>query len=184
MSEQLFFNFPFKKSYLSRDFYVSKNNFNAYKLIETWPKWSGKFVNIFGPKGCGKTHLLNIIQNKIRCIYVDAKNLNSNILNEYKLKECLIVDNLNNNIDENLFYSIINMASQDNKYLIVSSLIPLKKLNIKLKDLNSRFSSFIDIGIDLPTDDLLRVILTNTFEELLRIANKSIEILSFSIKSK
>ena len=92
MSEQLFFNFPFKKSYLSRDFYVSKNNFNAYKLIETWPKWSGKFVNIFGPKGCGKTHLLNIIQNKIRCIYVDAKNLNSNILNEYKLKE-VIVDN-------------------------------------------------------------------------------------------
>ncbi len=176
MSEQLFFNFPFKKSYLSRDFYVSKNNFNAYKLIETWPKWSGKFVNIFGPKGCGKTHLLNIIQNKIRCIYVDAKNLNSNILNEYKLKECLIVDNLNNNIDENLFYSIINMASQDNKYLIVSSLIPLKKLNIKLKDLNSRFSSFIDIGIDLPTDDLLRVILTKNFsDKQIEISKKNID---------
>ena len=26
MSEQLFFNFPFKKSYLSQDFYVSENN--------------------------------------------------------------------------------------------------------------------------------------------------------------
>ena len=176
MSQQLIFNFPFKKTYLSQDFYVSKNNFNAYKLIETWPKWSGKFVNIFGPKGCGKTHLLNIIQNKIRCIYVDAKNLNSNILNEYKLKECLIVDNLNNNIDENLFYSVINMASQDNKYLIVSSLIPLKKLNIKLKDLNSRFSSFIDIGIDLPTDDLLRVILTKNFsDKQIQISKKNID---------
>ena len=47
MSEQLFFNFPFKKSYLSQDFYVSENNFKAFKLIETWPKWSGKFVNVF-----------------------------------------------------------------------------------------------------------------------------------------
>ena len=65
MSEQLIFNFPFKRSYLSQDFYVSENNINAYKLIESWPNWSDKFINIFGPKGCGKTHLINIIKNKI-----------------------------------------------------------------------------------------------------------------------
>ena len=47
------------------------------------------------------------------------------------------------------------MAFQDNKYLIISSSISLKKFKIKLKDLSSRFTSFIDIGIDLPTDDLL-----------------------------
>ena len=54
MSEQLVFNFPFKKSYLSQDFYVASNNFNAFKLIESWPKWTSRFVNIFGPKGCEK----------------------------------------------------------------------------------------------------------------------------------
>ena len=56
MSEQLIFNFPFKKSYLSQDFYVAKNNFNAFKLIESWPNWPSRFINIFGPNGCGKTH--------------------------------------------------------------------------------------------------------------------------------
>ena len=35
MSKQLIFNFPFKKTYSSQDFYVSKNNFNAFKLIES-----------------------------------------------------------------------------------------------------------------------------------------------------
>ena len=54
MSEQLIFNFPFKKSYSSQDFYVAKNNFNAFKLIESWPKWPSRFVNIYGPEGCGK----------------------------------------------------------------------------------------------------------------------------------
>ena len=29
MSEQLIFNFPFKKNYLKQDFYVSENNFSA-----------------------------------------------------------------------------------------------------------------------------------------------------------
>ena len=49
MSQQLIFNFPFKKTYLSQDFYVSKNNFNAFKLIESWPQWPSRFINIFGP---------------------------------------------------------------------------------------------------------------------------------------
>ena len=62
--DQLTFKFPFKTNYFKEDFYVSANNFEAYKLIETWPKWPSKFVNIFGPSGCGKTHLANIIKKK------------------------------------------------------------------------------------------------------------------------
>ena len=99
-------------------------------------------------------------------------------MNYYKTKECLIIDDFENNIDEKLLYSIINMAFQDNKYLIISSPISLKKFKIGLKDLNSRFSSFIDIGIDLPTDDLLRVILTKAFsDKQIEISKKMLIIL-------
>ena len=176
MSEQLIFTFPFKKSYLSQDFYVSKNNFNAFKLIESWPKWSSRFVNIFGPKGCGKTHLANVLMSKIQSVLTSAKKVDEEILNRYKTKECLIIDDFENNIDEKLLYSVINMAFQDNKYLIISSPISLKKFKIKLKDLNSRFASFIDIGIDLPTDDLLRVILTKNFsDKQIQVSKKNID---------
>ena len=176
MSEQLIFTFPFKKSYSSQDFYVSKNNFNAFKLIESWPKWSSRFVNIFGPKGCGKTHLANVLMSKIQSVLTSAKKVDEEILNRYKTKECLIIDDFENNIDEKLLYSVINMAFQDNKYLIISSPISLKKFKIKLKDLNSRFASFIDIGIDLPTDDLLRVILTKNFsDKQIQVSKKNID---------
>jgi len=88
----------------------------------------------------------------------------------------LIIDDFTNNIEEKLLYSIINAAFQDNKYLIISSSISLKKFKIKLKDLSSRFTSFIDIGIDLPTDDLLRVILTKSFsDKQIQISKKNIE---------
>jgi len=176
MSEQLIFTFPFKKSYSSQDFYVSKNNFNAFKLIESWPKWSSRFVNIFGPKGCGKTHLANVLMSKIQSVLTSAKKVDEEILSRYKTKECLIIDDFENNIDEKLLYSVINMAFQDNKYLIISSPISLKKFKIKLKDLNSRFASFIDIGIDLPTDDLLRVILTKNFsDKQIQVSKKNID---------
>ncbi|MBH90737.1 MAG: DNA replication protein [Candidatus Marinimicrobia bacterium] len=176
MSEQLIFNFPFKKSYLSQDFYVSENNVKAFKLIESWPNWSSRFVNIFGPKGSGKTHLLNILGKKIESVLFNASKVDSNVLLKYKVKESLIIDDYKNNIDEKLLYTITNMGSQDNKYLIISSLLPLKSFEIKLKDLRSRFTSFLEIGIDLPTDDLLSAILTKNFsDKQILITKKNIE---------
>ena len=176
MSQQLIFNFPFKKTYLSQDFYISKNNFNAFKLIESWPQWPSRFINIFGPKGCGKTHLTNIISSKISSVIISPEKIDENIISKFKTKECLIIDDFDNDIEENLLYSIINLAVQDNKYLIISSPISLKKFKINLKDLNSRFTSFIDIGIGLPTDDLIRVILTKNFsDKQIDISKKNID---------
>ena len=176
MSQQLIFNFPFKRTYLSQDFFVSKNNFNAFKLIESWPQWPSRFINIFGPIGCGKTHLANILSSKINSLIISSKKMDENIINQFKTKECLIIDDFDNDIDENLLYSIINLANQDNKYLIISSPISLKKFKIDLKDLNSRFTSFIEVGIDLPTDDLVKVILTKNFsDKQITISKKNID---------
>jgi len=176
MSEQLIFNFPFKKNYLQQDFYVSENNFSAFKLIESWPKWPSRLVNIFGPTGCGKTHLINILKSKIQSMLILAKDVNTETLTQYKIKECLIIDDFDNNIKENILYSIINLAFQDNKYLIISSKVSLKKFEIKLDDLKSRFQSFVEIGINLPTDDMIRVILTKNFsDKQIQISEKNIE---------
>ena len=86
MSKQLIFNFPFKKTYSSQDFYVSKNNFNAFKLIESWPQWPSRFINIFGPKGCGKTHLANILSSKIGSLIISANIIDNGVIDEYKTK--------------------------------------------------------------------------------------------------
>jgi chromosomal replication initiation ATPase DnaA len=163
--DQLIFKFPFKANYFEEDFYVSANNLNAYKLIESWPKWSSRYVNIFGPSGCGKTHLTNIFKKKINSFFIKASELSDSSLSLIKLKECIIIDDYKKNIAEKLFYSILNQSYQSNQYVIINSLEPIKSQTIKLKDLESRFDNFIDIGIDLPTDDLIRVILTKNFSD-------------------
>ena len=105
MSQQLIFNFPFKKTYLSQDFYVSKNNFNAFKLIESWPQWPSRFINIFGPKGCGKTHLANILSAKIRSLIISANKIDNSIIGGIILKvNSIMIDNSIKNklVDYNL----------------------------------------------------------------------------------
>ena len=165
LMSQLVFKFPFKTKYYEQDYYVSSSNFSAYRLIESWPSWPGKWINIYGPKGCGKTHLSNIFIRKFKSAYIEAKNIKDFDIIEKLEEECLIIDNFQNEIEENYFYSILNFLKQSNKYLIINSLHPIKNENTKLKDLSSRLNSFIDIGIDLPTDDLLSVIITKYFSD-------------------
>ena len=81
---QLVFKFPFKTKYFEQDFYVSSNNFSAYKLIESWPNWPGKWLNIFGDHGSGKTHLSNILAKKIEKIKIlEEKNIDDDLVKAF-----------------------------------------------------------------------------------------------------
>ena len=163
---QLVFKFPFKTRYYEQDYYVSSNNFSAYRLIESWPKWPDKLVNIFGPKGCGKTHLSNILKKKIKSTkIIKAENITNNLVDEIANYECLIIDDYKKNIEENLFYSLLNQLKQLNIFLVVNSTTSIKKEKYKLKDLKSRTESFVDLGIELPSDDLLMVIISKFFSD-------------------
>ncbi len=178
---QLTFKFPFKTNYYEEDFYVSSNNFEAYKLIESWPNWPSKFVNIFGPSGCGKTHLSTILKKKLNSFFTIASELNDNNFINIKSKECLIIDDYNNNIEEKLLYTVLNQCLQSNQYVIINSIKPIKKIPIELIDLRSRLESFTDIGIDLPTDDLIRVILTKSFSD--KQVKTDIKLLEYILKN-
>ena len=68
LMSQLVFKFPFKARYYEQDFYVSSNNFSAYKLVESWPLWSSKWVNVYGVTGSGKTHLSKILEKEKKLI--------------------------------------------------------------------------------------------------------------------
>ena len=163
---QLTFKFPFSKKYFEQDFFVSSNNFSAYQLIDKWPNWSGKWLNIFGESGSGKTHLSKILGKKINdTIFIKASDINDNIVENLSDVNCLIIDDFNNNIDENIFYSILNQSKQLDNYVLVNSLTSIKNTNFNLIDLKSRINSFLFIGIELPTDDLLKVIISKTLSD-------------------
>ena len=163
---QLVFKFPFKKKYYEQDYYVSSNNFSVYRLIESWPNWPDKWVNVFGPKGCGKTHLSNILKKKIKAVDIfDASKIDNQTILRIEKLDCLIIDNYKKNIDEKIFYSLLNHLKQLDKYFVINSILPIKKMKFELEDLRSRSEVFVSLGIELPTDDLLRVIISKSFSD-------------------
>jgi len=165
MTDQLILKFPNTKAYFKQDYYVSESNQKAYDFINIWPKWVKKIVNIFGPSGSGKTHLASILKSKTTVLIKKSDLLDDKIFFEFKTKEVLIIENLKENISEKILYSLWNTAVQDNKFLLITSKKPINQYKFKLPDLKSRISDIITIGINLPSDDLISVILAKNFSD-------------------
>ena len=176
MNDQLILKFPTQKAYKKEDFYVSPSNQEAYDFVNNWPKWIRRIVNIYGPSGSGKSHLASILKSKTTCLQIDSSELNDKIFIRYKTKEALILENLKENISEKLLFSLWNSALQDNKYLLITSVKPLNSYKFKLKDLMSRVKSTLIIGIKLPSDDLISVILAKNFsDKQIKVEKKHID---------
>ena len=165
MSDQLILKFPEHRAYKKEDFYVSPSNQEAYDFINNWPKWIKRIVNIFGPSGSGKSHLSSILKTKTKCLEILANELNENIISEFKTKEVLIIENFNEKIPEELLFSLWNIALQDNKYFLINSIKPISSYKFKLPDLTSRVKSSLNIGIKLPSDDLISAIIAKNFSD-------------------
>ena len=165
MTDQLILKFPIENAYLKEDYYVSSSNQEAYDFINSWPKWIKRIANIFGPTGSGKTHLASMLKKKTSTLYTTADALNDKIFFEFKTKEALIIENLDEKVSENLLFSLWNTALQDNKYILITSNKPIDNYNFKLPDLKSRAKSSINIGIKLPSDDLISVIIAKNFSD-------------------
>jgi len=165
MSDQLILKFPEHRAYKKEDFYVSPSNEEAFDFISSWPKWIKRIVNIFGPTGSGKSHLASILKSKTKCLEILPKDLNENIISEFKTKEALIIENFNEKISEELLFSLWNTALQDNKYFLINSIRPINSYKFKLPDLVSRIKSSLSIGIKLPSDDLISAIIAKNFSD-------------------
>ena len=173
---QLILNFDHDQNFKDQDFYVSKSNEFPFKLLNSWPKWEKNFVNLIGEKFSGKTHLINIFLKKFKGIKIEANEIDNEFLKKIKVFENIIIENLNDKIDENLFFTLLNIIDQDNKYIILTSKNPIVDYSFKLNDLNSRSKNFLLCNIEKPGDDLMfALILKNLSDRQISIDKKLVD---------
>ncbi len=162
---QLLLQFDLKQNYMNEDFYVNKSNFFAFSLVEKWPKWEKNILNVHGEKYCGKTHLSNIFKKKYKAFKIQANEFSQESLKEFKIFENLILDDFDENVDEKLMYTLFNVADQDNKFILINSLIPINQFKFRLKDFVSRSRNCVFAKIENPDDELIFAILLKNFSD-------------------
>ena len=177
MSElnQLLLDFDYKTNFSEHDFYLSKSNSNAFNLINRWPDWDKKILNISGEKFSGKSHLANIFKLKSKAFLIKGNEIDNSIFKSIKLHESIIIDDFEECNEEEILYSIFNLIDQDSKYLLINSLKPINEIKYRLPDLTSRSKNCLYAVIENPDDELLfAIILKNFSDRQIKIEKKII----------
>ena len=93
-----------------------------------------------------------------------------------KIYENIIIEDLTENVDENLLFTLLNIIDQDNKYLIITTKKPIVDFKFKLEDLNSRSKNFLLSSIEKPEDDLVyALILKNLSDRQISIEKRLVD---------
>ena len=176
---QQLFNFKFNKSFNQNDYFVTECNFYAYNLLLSWPKWEKNIINVYGERYSGKTHLIKIFLEKNNGLVIDLNKLNNFDLEEIRFNENIIIDNMSSELDETLFYSLIDTIDKYNKFLILISNKSLNDLNFKLNDLKSRLKNCLFAEIQKPDDILIQALITkNLADYQITLDSKLIDFIS------
>ena len=172
---QKIIKFNYEKNLKSDDFFTSTSNKHVYNFLNSWPKWEKNFLNINGDRYSGKSHLISIFLKKYKGIKFEANSFINENLEEIKIHQNIVLENLTKNIDEKLIYSLLNIIDQDNKYLIITTTKPITEIRFNLKDLKSRTKNFLLQNIKRPDDELIfALILKNLSDRQISLEKKLI----------
>ncbi len=162
-------------NYMGRDdFMVSACNSEAFGLLEMWPRWIGFGAVIYGPKGCGKSHLVRIFADKVRSSapksrsvkIVEAEAVNMrNVKRFAQENEVLIVENLSAANNNEALFHLFNLFDSPNHWLLFTAEQAPARMRFALKDLQTRLNMLPCVGILEPDDIMLQMLIVKLFND-------------------
>ncbi|MDG1859397.1 MAG: DnaA/Hda family protein [Emcibacteraceae bacterium] len=183
--EQLILGLPVSLAYSDVDFLRSSSNEEAVAWVEHWPNWPASHCLIlYGPEGCGKTHLSHVWKNVSGAEVLSIKDLNSfdytNAENFVFIVEDVMDDLSQKQTQEDLLH-LYNWVLEQGGYLLLTSRRHPKNWNLTLADLSSRMLAAGAVKIKEPDDQLLQaVIVKQCADRQIKLSEK---ILNYIIKN-
>ena len=190
MSQQLTIEFDHRPSFGKEDFIVAKCNVEAVSMLDSWPNWPFFAVCLYGPEGCGKTHLANVYANHVsltsnypyKIPFVNAKDIHMSILHKlFEQHNCLIVENLEELTDFEAMFHLYNLYKNEGGNILFTSKNAPARLNIPLPDLRSRLNAVPAIEIKEPDDELLSALIIKLFSD--RQLSVSLDLMNFILSN-
>jgi DnaA regulatory inactivator Hda len=183
--EQLILGLPVAEAFAAEDFLSSVSNEEAVAWVERWPDWSGGHCLIlYGPAGCGKTHLSHVWQHISGAEVLALNDLSSF---DYTNAEqfVFIVEDVMDGLagaqaQEDLLH-LYNWVNEQGGYLLLTSGRHPKHWNLSLADLSSRMLAAGAVKIKEPDDQLLQAVTVKQFSD--RQILLSEKVLSYIMKN-
>ena len=154
------------ESFARDDFLSGPSNAAALALIESWPDWPGRAVALVGPEGSGKSHLAAIWAAESGARFLAARSLADAHLPAALATGALVVEDIAAGaFDERELFHLINLAREEQAYLLLTARNSPAGWSTSLRDLGSRLKALPVAAMAAPDDALLRAVLVKLFAD-------------------
>ncbi len=147
------------ESYAREDFLSGSCNEDALALLDSWPDWPANAVAVIGPAGSGKTHLATMWAAVAGARVVSTHALDQAALPAALATGALVVENAAAVPDGRTLFHLINLAREENSFLLLTAHAPPAAWPFAIPDLLSRLRALPVVALKAPDDAMLRAVI-------------------------
>jgi chromosomal replication initiation ATPase DnaA len=157
---QLAFALPHAESLSRDDFLEGPANAAALALIDAWPDWPNRIMLLVGPEGSGKSHLAAIWAEQAGARSTAAHVLTAAEVPGALATGALVIEDLKaSNCDERALFHLMNLAREDQAFVLMTARQPPSASDFELRDLRSRIRAVPVVTLTPPDDNLFRALI-------------------------
>jgi chromosomal replication initiation ATPase DnaA len=157
---QLAFALPHAESLTRDNFLEGPANAAGLALIDGWPEWPNRLMVLAGPEGSGKSHLAAIWTEQAGARSTAAHALTpANVPGALATGALVVEDLRSQDFDERALFHLLNLAREDQAYVLITAREPPSALPVELRDLRSRLRAVPAVSLLPPDDRLFRALI-------------------------
>jgi len=157
---QLALALPHAESLTHDNFLEGPANAAGLALIDGWPEWPNRLMVLAGPEGSGKSHLAAIWTEQAGARSTAAHALTPANVPAALATGALVVEDLRSqDFDERALFHLLNLAREDQAYVLITAREPPSTLPVELRDLRSRLRAMPVVSLLPPDDQLFRALI-------------------------
>jgi chromosomal replication initiation ATPase DnaA len=170
------------ESYARDDFLSGPCNQGALALIEAWPDWPANALALVGPRGAGKSHLASIWAATSGARTISGRALSETTLLATLATGALVVEDAAAS-DERALFHLLNLAREENAFLLLTATAMPSAWPVAIRDLGSRLRALPTATLQAPDDAMLRgVIVKLAADRQLKLDESVVSYLSTHIE--
>jgi DnaA regulatory inactivator Hda len=140
------------------DFLLAPSNAEAVAWLDRWPDWPGPALAIYGPEGCGKTHLAQVWRTRS-----GAALLTPGALADADLPTLaagpVVIEDADRGVDERALFHLYNLLAERRQHLLLTARTAPAHWPLALADLRSRLNAAPAVALAPPDEDLVAAVL-------------------------
>lgn len=167
---QLAFDFSHRPSLSGEDFIVAPPNQAAVAWVDSWPAWPAPALVVYGPPGCGKSHLASVWQARTAARRLTLPlPASSDPLQAIGDAPAIVIEDVERWIGaddaQRQLFHLYNLMAERRGHMMLTARQAPAQWPTTLADLRSRMTAAPAVAIEPPDEDLVAALLMKLFAD-------------------